>query len=246
MENLMKNQQKICLDKQESYKCNICNDLTFILNDNEATPCKCKSLREVERVLKNSGISEEFRRRQFDNFDYSKNKEILNAYVMAKSYANKFDEVSSTGSHSIIFMGKSGSGKTHLSLAIANHLMSHGVGVLYMSYRECITSIKQSIMDSENYNRAMSRYKNAKVLLIDDLFKGSITPSDINIMFEIVNYRYLNKKPMIISTEKYVNDLLSIDEALGSRIIEMCAAHNLELKGKRLNYRLEVGGVNLC
>ena len=86
-------------------------------------------------------------------------------------------------------------------------------------------------MDSENYNRAMSRYKYARVLLIDDLFKVSITSSDINIMLEIINYRYLNKKPMIISTEKYLNDLLSIDEALGSRIIEMYYSHNLELRG---------------
>ncbi|MBQ3423200.1 MAG: DNA replication protein, partial [Romboutsia sp.] len=88
--------------------------------------------------------------------------------------------------------------------------------------------------------------KNARVLLIDDLFKGSVTPSDINIMFEIINYRYLNKKPMIISTEKYLDDLLSIDEALGSRIIEMCGTHNLELRGRHLNYRLKVGGDNLC
>lgn len=242
----MKDHPRICLDSQESYKCSICKDLTFILKDNEATPCECRALREAERILENSGISEEFRRRQFENFDYSKNKDVLNAYVMAKSYAKNFDEVSSTSSHSIIFMGRSGVGKTHLSLGIANYLMNNGVGVLYMSYRECITRIKQSIMDSENYNRVMSRYKNAKVLLIDDLFKGSITPSDINIMFEIVNYRYLNKKPMIISTEKYVNDLLSIDEALGSRIIEMCGTHNLELRGKNLNYRLKVGGVSLC
>ena len=228
----MKDQVKICLNTQESYKCNICNDLTFILKDNEAFECECRGLREAERILQNSGISEEFRRRRFDNFDYS--------------YANNFKEITNSSNHSIIFMGQVGSGKTHLSLSIANYLMNKGIGVLYMSYRESVTSIKQSIMDSENYNKAMSRYKNARVLLIDDLFKGSITPSDINIMFEIINYRYLNKKPVIISTERYINDLLSIDEALCSRIIEMCGSNNLELRGKHLNYRLKVGGDNLC
>lgn len=238
----MKNQAKICLNTQESYRCNICNDLTFILKDNEAIPCECRGLREAERILENSGISEAFRAKRFDNFDYSKNKEILNAYIMAKSYANDFDKIKSTKSHSIIFMGQVGSGKTHLSLAIANYLMNNGVGVVYMNYRESITTIKQSIMDSENYNRIMSRYKNAKLVLVDDLFKGSITPSDINIMFDIVNHRYITKRPMIITTEKYLNDLLSIDEALGSRIIEMCGSHNLELRGKNLNYRLKIGG----
>ena len=242
----MKDHPRTCSDLQESYKCNKCNDLTFILSDDGAMPCECRALREAERILENSGVSEEFRRRTFDNFDYSRNKDILNAYVMAKSYANNFENVINTSNHSIIFMGAPGSGKTHLSLSIANYIMNKGVGAIYMSYRESITTIKQSIIDSENYNRAMSRYKNAKVLLIDDLFKGSITASDINIMFEIINYRYLNKKPMIISTERYINDLLNIDEALGSRIIEMCKTHNLELKGRNLNYRLKRGEDKIC
>lgn len=237
----MKDQVRTCLNTQESYKCNICNDLTFILKNNEAIPCECRELREAERIIENSGISEAFRRKRFDNFDYSKNKEILNSYIMAKSYANDFENIKSTKRYSIIFMGQAGCGKTHLSLAIANHLMNNGVGVVYMNYRESITYIKQSIMDSENYNKIMNKYKNAKCIIIDDLFKGSITQSDINIMFDIVNHRYITKRPMIITTERYLNDLLSIDEALGSRIIEMCGSNNLELRGKNLNYRLKMG-----
>ena len=84
----------------------------------------------------------------------------------------------------------------------------------------------------------LNRYKNARVLLIDDLFKGNITPSDINIIFEIINYRYFNNKPIIVSTEKYKSDLLKIDEAIGSRILEMCDKFNIEVRGKGLNYRI--------
>ena len=88
------------------------------------------------------------------------------------------------------------------------------------------------------YNKYLNRYKNARVLLIDDLFKGNITPSDINIIFEIINYRYFNNKPIIVSTEKYKSDLLKIDEAIGSRILEMCDKFNIEVRGKGLNYRI--------
>jgi DNA replication protein DnaC len=59
-----------------------------------------------------------------------------------------------------------GSGKTHLSLAIANKLMDDGFGVLYMSYRDVITRTKQNVMNGENYERIVNRYKNAKVLFI--------------------------------------------------------------------------------
>ena len=57
-------------------------------------------------------------------------------------------------------------------------------------------------------------------------------------MYEIVNYRYMNNMPIIISTEKSLNDLLIFDEAIGSRLIEMCRRNIIQLQGKELNYRL--------
>ena len=137
-----------------------------------------------------------------------------------------------------MFMGQPGSGKTHLSLSIANVLMDKGVGVVYMGYRDVITQIKQNIMDEVYYNKVMNRYKNAKVLLIDDLFKGSISKSDINIMFELINYRYFNKLPVIVSTELSIENLVNIDEALGSRLIEMSKDFLVGIRNKKLNYRI--------
>ena len=68
-----------------------------------------------------------------------------------------------------MFLGEVGSGKTHLSSWIANKLMDNCVGVLYMSYREAITKIKQNVIDIEEYERIIGRYKRANVLLLDDL-----------------------------------------------------------------------------
>ena len=241
MRTFLKDQVKKNWNLQEGcdeYRCEICRDMTFVLEDDVAIACECRALREAESILKNSGISNSFRDKVFLNFDYSVNKDVLNAYIMAKTYVKNYKAICEGKCNSIIFMGNSGCGKTHLSLAIANHLMDNGVGVLYMSYRECIIAIKQCIMDSENYSRIMNKYKNAKVLLIDDLFKGSVSASDLNIIFEIINFRYFNNKPMIISTERFHSDLLNIDEAIGSRILEMCKDYSLELRGKELNYRI--------
>ena len=93
--------------------------------------------------------------------------------------------------------------------------------------------ITRTVTDSEEINRM----KNVSVLFIDDLFKGKITKSDINIMYELINHRYLKRLPMIVSTEKYPKDLLSVDEALGSRIIEMSKGYVVEFKESG-NYRL--------
>ena len=242
--NFIKSQQKNNLKKQEdynnqdSYKCAKCRDMTFLLVDNIATPCKCRELRLSENILKNSGINEEFSKKTFDNFDYSISLQLTQAYSKAKDYYSNFKNIKDTRRNSIILMGQVGSGKTHLCTAIANNLMKESVGVVYMPYRDTITRIKQSVMDEENYNKELTRYKEAKVLLIDDLFKGSITKSDINIIFELINYRYLTNKPIIVSTEKTLDDLIEIDEAIGSRIIEMSKEYLVEIKGKKLNYRI--------
>ena len=212
--------------------------MTFILIDNEAVPCECRQVRQAEEILKKSGISEEFRNKRFNNFNYTIENQVYEAYKEAYMYTKNFKSLEKERCNSVLFMGQSGCGKSHLSLAIANSFMKNGIGVVYMNYREDMTSIKQNILDSEVYNKYLNRYKNARVLLIDDLFKGNITPSDINIIFEIINYRYFNNKPIIVSTEKYKSDLLKIDEAIGSRILEMCDKFNIEVRGKGLNYRI--------
>ena len=236
MKSNLEKQESGCIDNE--YRCGKCRDLTFILDDGVATACECRALREAEDILKKSGISEEFRNKSFDNFNYAYDIQTIDAYRKASCYVKEFGSIEDSRNNSIIFMGQVGSGKTHLSLAIANELMDSGVGVVYMPFRDVIIKVKQNIMDDVYYHRVMNMYKNARVLLIDDLFKGRLSSSDINIIFEIINHRYFNNLPIIVSTEKSFDELIEIDEAVGSRIIEMCKNHLVVMKGKKLNYRI--------
>ena len=192
------------IKSDSEYRCDKCRDMTFIIDDGVAIPCECRALREAEEILKRSGISSEFRNKTFDNFNYLNDVQVMEAYKVARGYVRDFESIEKSRNNSIMFMGQVGCGKTHLSLAIANCLMDRGVGVLYMGYRDSVVRIKQNIMDQVYYHREMNRYKNCRVLLVDDLFKGSITGSDVNVMFEIVNHRYFNGLPVIVSCEKGV------------------------------------------
>ncbi len=151
---------------------------------------------------------------------------------------------------SIGYFGQSGVGKTHLTIAIANELMNRNIPVFYMPYAERIAELKNLNRDSdtqEDYKRLMSRLKNVKVLLIDDLFKGArdkenkINPVDLRIIFEILNYRALNSKAVIISSEYLPRQIVQyIDEAVGGRIIEMCGKYiSISKKDSTNNYRLK-------
>jgi DNA replication protein DnaC len=84
----------------------------------------------------------------------------------------------------------------------------------------------------------------APVLLVDDLFKGAtkdgkINESEMRIMFELINHRYLKQLPILVSSEYSLNKMIDYDDATGSRIAEMCKGRIVELKGRELNHRME-------
>ena len=57
--------------------------------------------------------------------------------------------------------------------------------------------------------------------------------------FEIIDHRERNNLITIISTEKTKNELLDIDEALGSRILDKARGYVLEVnRNRKKNYRL--------
>lgn len=223
--------------------CEKCKDSGFILvtrNGYEvAMRCDCYEKSMSLLRLRKSGISEEFQKKGFKEFDCKGIASLQDAKEIAIQYYQNFLENETNRQNSIVFCGQPGSGKTHLGMAICNNLLNvcH-VGVTYMAYRNAITRIKQVVRDKENYYAELNPYCNARLLYIDDLFKGSTTEADLNIIYELVNFRYMNNKPMIISTEKSQGELVDIDEAIGSRILEMCRGNIVKLQGKELNYRL--------
>lgn len=228
------------LQENDDYKCDKCKDRLFILNaDDEAKECECRNLRIAEDKLKASGVSDEFRKMRFENYDFKISKDIMAAFKIAKSYSKDFEEIRAARKNSILLNGQVGSGKTHLGMAVANTMLDNLTGVIYMPYRSSITNLKQSITDQESYQREIELYKNAQVLFIDDLFKGEVTRSDIRIIYEIIDYRYLKSLPVIVTTEKYVDELLEVDEAIGSRIYEMSKNYVVTMqRDKRKNYRV--------
>lgn len=149
--------------------------------------------------------------------------------------------------------GQSGCGKTHLCTAICRELLLEGREVVYMLWRDEIGKIKQAARMSEfdgetvELRRILDKYKTAKVLYIDDLFKTGKTAenatqrptaADINYAFEILNYRYNNPELLtILSTELTEDELLDIDEAIGGRIYERAKAYSIG-KDRGKNYRV--------
>lgn len=249
MNQLQNGTLSISLSEQKiEYECDICKDTEWIVDasSNAARPCRCREVKLYKRIIKSCGITEAFLQKNFDNFNIiSKQTEIM--HKISKDYATTFALIRDKRNNSLALLGSVGSGKTHLTIAVANELMKNNIGVRYMQYREDIPRIKQVITNEIDYNREIGKYKHAPVLLIDDLYKNAIgkgpygeylNDADKRVMFEIINHRYFNGLPIIVSSECDSNMLLELDEGIGSRIIEMCKGHLVEIKGKDNNYRV--------
>jgi DNA replication protein DnaC len=229
---------------QKIYDCPDCKDTGFIYNPekNAWKPCKCVEVARCKRLIEKSGISEAFQEKTVNGYR-PKNEQQKAAKKMAADYIRKFEAIKANRNNSIAFLGQAGSGKTHLIIAIANALLKGGIGVIYMQYREALTYLKQLIMDDYIYQREIGKYKDAKVLLIDDIYKGAknqgrVNESEMRIMFEIINCRYLAKLPVLISGEFDIDSMVDMDEATGSRIAEMCSGRIVVFEGKELNHRM--------
>lgn len=225
--------------KPPTYKCPKCKDTGFIRTQNNTyTYCTCIKQDIAKKQFKRTGLNIEHSKQTLENFKVVSQATKI-AKETAEQYLKDYQDIKHSRTNSIMLGGQVGSGKTHISIGIAIKLLRKGVSVVYMPYRDTITKIKQNMLDKEYYKKELSKYQNADVLLIDDLYKGKITESDINIMFEIVNYRYLNYLPIIVSSEFEINKLLGFDEAVGSRIYEMCKDYTVQIeKDLRNNYRL--------
>ena len=138
--------------------------------------------------------------------------------------------------------GQVGSGKSHICTGIVRELIEVGNEARYMLWRDESTKLKANVNHPEDYANLIEPLKTVKVLYIDDFWKsntGTPTVADVNLAFEILNARY-NRKDLItiISSEFYLDELMEVDEAVGSRIFERAKDNRLDIArdGKR-NYR---------
>ena len=238
------------LNEKDGYNCNLCKNKGYIIklvdyDENEnyyqiSTPCKCMETRKSIMRMNKSGLKDIIRKYTFDKFEDSEpwQKTLKEAAI---DYAKNRDGWFYIG-------GQSGAGKTHLCTAICRELLLSGRSVIYMLWRDDIVKIKGAVTDSREYSEAIDRFKKADVLYIDDLFKTGKaadntfqkpTAADINVAFEIINYRYNNPSMLtIISSELSEDELLDIDEAIGGRIFEKAKSITIA-KNRDRNYRIK-------
>lgn len=189
--------------------------------------CECDKIRKSMARIKKSGLEDLLKEYTFDKYttDEPWQREIKNkALAYLNDHYNKWFYIG----------GQVASGKTFICTAIVDEFLKRDKRAVYMLWRDEIVKLKANAMDYDEYGSRMDELKNAEVLYIDDFFKQEKgqqpSSADVNIAFELINYRY-NKPDLItiISSEIMIKDLLSIDEAVGSRIYQKAKDYQVNI-----------------
>lgn len=197
--------------------------------------CSCMAKRRSMERIRKSGLGDMLERYTFSTYQ-TPHRWQRDAVEMAQRYLRDLS------GRWFVAAGAVGSGKTHLCTALCGELLNAGMEVRYMLWRDQGGRIKAAVNDSAEYARLLDPLKMVRVLYIDDFFKAGpkgVSDGDIHLAFELLNSRYNDRKLVtILSTERTVDEILSIDEAVGSRIYERSEGYYLHFSGLNKNWRL--------
>ena len=235
--------------KSKEHKCPLCKYTGFVLEYREhlqplAKECSCKVNRDIERAWSEFGVKPSQAKRISEYKPYDKLTE--NAKKKAVDYILNFENKKEN--NWFLLMGQPGAGKSHLAIGIGVALFKEKhKKVIYMPYTEAIMGLKGNAKDFEKYTSLLEKYKNAEVLVIDDLFKDKVrngniisdmTEIDMKHIYPLLNYRYYNDLITIVSTECTPEMLEQLDGALAGRIMERTENNMVIFCGDDYNYRL--------
>ncbi len=225
--------------------CAVCRNKGFVAGLDEdglhmrVRPCACRNRRMTALRLKRCGMLERAKTCTFDSFrtDTALQRRMKE---IAQSWLDAGD------SHWLAFCGQSGVGKTHLcTAAFVQAVARRQLEGEYLLWGPAIREIKADLFDKGA--EQLDRWKRAPLLYVDDLFKGRpdvpLSDADLRLAFELLDHRYNNALPTILSTERSFPQLVALDEAIAGRIRERCGPWIVSIApGAEKNYRFRGDG----
>ncbi len=201
---------------EPKYTCSLCSDTGY----NGGVICSCaKSLAQKYEFDKlNSKMPLEastFESFSLKYYQGAAAKKMASVLERCRDFA----ESGPTASSGLIFLGKTGLGKTHLSLAIANVMLKNGYGVVYGTAQNFLSAIEK-----EHFGRAegdtLELLGECDLLIIDDLGAEFSTQFTVSALYNLLNGRIMEGKPTVISTNLSPAELANAyGERISSRII---------------------------
>ena len=189
-------------------------------NFNRVVPCRCteaKLAAEHARGVRSVSNLGALERMTFDDFlpdgvgmPEAIRRGLHDAYELCLAYARD--------PHGwLVLLGGYGAGKTHLAAAIANHRVALGYPVLFVVVPDLLDYLRATFSPSSDtgLDERMEMIREIPLLILDDLGAHNSTPWAQEKLFQIMNHRYNNRLPTVITTNQRLEEL---DPRIASRL----------------------------
>lgn len=170
----------------------------------------------IEARMNACGIPLAFRGRTFDNF-IVETDDMQHAVDIARDFAECFWSKHIREGSFLVMGGVTGTGKSHLALAIAQLVMLRGTA-MYMDVVDLIRRVRGTWRrdSSKSEEEMFNLLGGLDLLIVDEVGVQRGTDDEQNVIFDVINRRYRDNRPTILLTNL---DGRSLIEFLGPRVM---------------------------
>ena len=207
------------------YTCPDCKDTGYIEGDNGLRKkCHCFHQQELDILYEQSHIRDMIASENFSSLSYEYYQgEDLAHFRKCVDVCHNFVQNFKQDYHNLFFYGTVGTGKSFLSGCIASELLQTGHSVIYFSASGLFDTLARYAFDSRAKEALSGFYEdlyNCDLLIIDDLGTEMTTQFTVSVLYQLLNTRLMEKKPVILSTNLTPGELASrYSPQIASRIL---------------------------
>lgn len=211
----------VILGKELKGGCPACLREIAVQREESAKAEKAYELRlSLARKLGDALIPKRFLTRTLDNYQVDHDQQ-RRALKFCRHYVATFDQIREVG-RCMVLIGKPGTGKTHLGVAMANELLHKtSRSAVYRTVGAVLQAIKASFDRKSELSESeiLASLINPDLLVLDEIGVSKEQPGDFELttLFAIINGRYEREAPTVIISNLEASDL---GRAMGDRCVD--------------------------